>query len=164
MKRHLRKFLIAGLTFVIGVSLSLNWVSPGRVLPYCELAQNAQRYHGSTVRVRAHVSGESPTIYTIYQSECDPVEALASVVEVAHAAGSDADSQELWERLSAPQDEGTMRKAEVVLSGRFDSQFSTGCWGPKFRLSDVEIERVISISETPLPLSDPDEVPLRIRH
>lgn len=164
LKSHLRKFLIAGLTFVVGVSLSSNWVGPGRVLPYCELAKNADGYHGRTVRVRAHVSGEAPTIYTIFHSECDPVEALASRVEVAHAEVSSPEIRELWERLSGSRGDGAVRKAEVVLSGRFDGQFSNGCWGPKFKISEAKIERVISVSETRLPTFNPDEVPLRIRH
>ena len=164
VKRVAHKILTALVTFAVGVSLSLNWTLPLRSLAYCELARNAERYHGREVRVRARLLGtETPNGYVIFQLECDDVEALASWVEIAEARVSEPATVELREKMFAPKSEDTHREVEAVLTGRFDGEFSTGCWGPKFKISEAAIEQVLSVSEKPIPRTD-DEVPLRLRH
>ena len=164
MKRVAHKILIALVTFAVGVSLSLNWVPQPKTLGYCELVQNAEKHRGREVRVRARLSGDGAhSGYVIYQLECDPIEALASWVTLDEAQTARPEAIELRQKMFAPKLEDTRRQVEVVLRGRFGSEFGTGCWGPKFTISEAAIEQVLSVSEERLPPPS-DEMPLRIRH
>lgn len=152
MKRPAHKILIAFLTFATGVTLCLNWTTPTPTLAYCDLAKNAEKYHGREVRVRVFVTGggAAPRLYT-HHTEC-----ASSEVVMDGAAASKPEAVELRRRLSAPVAGGKFRQAEVVLNGRFCEDSSPGIrgWaGPRFKISDARIEQVISVSEQRRPMT-----------
>ena len=150
MKRVAHKILLVLLTFAVGVTLTLNWTTPVPTLAYCELAKNAEKYHGREVRVRAFVTGGGEALrLSTHHPECAPSKVLDSVVEMNRAATLKPEFVELRRRLSAPAPEDMFWKAEVVLSGRFhdESGPAHGWLGLRFRISDARIEQVISVSE-----------------
>src|SRR5688572_27624283 len=95
MKKLTIKVLIALLTFIIGVGAVMSWFLLGKnpvkesgpqPLPYCEVARNPELYHGKVIRVRATLSFGSGGMYVV--EDCDPVSALASLVELEGSEGS----------------------------------------------------------------------------
>ena len=159
MSRAAHKILTASLTFAVGVTLCLSWTTPVPTLAYCELAKNAEKYHGREVRVRAFVKGsrEMPSLYWTHHPECAPFKSLDAKVEMDRAAALKPEVVELWQKLSAPVAEDSFRRGEVVLGGRFydDAGPGLGGWaGARFRIADARIEQIISVSEQRRPMTE----------
>ncbi len=68
------------------------------------------------------------------------------------------------EELLVSGDKDKIKQAEAVIVGRFDGEFSTGCWGPAFKIAATKIELISPVSDyAPVPVPSGD-VPLRTRH
>ncbi len=122
--------------FAAGVILNGVWQRL-TTLPYCEIARNAERYHGETIRARATLIFGSDGMYVI--EDCDPVSALASLVEFD---GSNASRlrRNYVDEVLVPGHEARINKVDAIITGRFDAQFSPGCWVPAFRIVATEIQ------------------------
>ena len=153
------KVLIALLTFTVGVGAVTSWLmlrkgapkesSPQPLpskefnlqpLPYCEVARHPGLYHGKVVRVRATLSFGSDGMYVF--EDCDPVSALASLVELEDSEGAEPKARNYVDEMLTDQAEFQVRKIDSIIVGRFDGEFSTGCWLPKYRIAATSIEKV----------------------
>jgi hypothetical protein len=153
------KVLIALLTFTVGVGAVTSWLMlrksplkessprplPSREfslqpLPYCEVARNPRLYHGKVISVRATLSIGSDGMYVF--EECDPVSALASLVELEDSEGAGPKARNYVEEMLTDQTEFQVKKIDSIIVGRFDGEFSKGCWLPKYRIAATSIERV----------------------
>lgn len=141
---------------VLGLAWAFLWQSP-ETLPYCEVARNGERYHNKIVRVKATLGIYSDAVY-IYE-DCDPVEALGSLVGVSGANEIDTDGEE--NQLLVPAQD-SRKRVEAIVEGRFNAKFSLGCWGPKYRIVASHVELLSPVSDATPPLSN--EEGLRLKH
>lgn len=148
----MRKFIPILVALIFGAAVGLGsselrWRV--RTLPYCTVATNAESYHMRDVRVRARVSFGAQGMY-VYE-DCDPVEALASVVE--------------YEGKLPPRGiaDPPLRVADAIIEGEFNAYYTRGCWSPKFRIIARKIEVISPVqSYVPTPLYNDDG--MRIKH
>ena len=149
MRKLTVKLLVAMLTFIIGISAATSWFFFGEnqkkdsapaLLPYCEVARNPETYHGKVIRVRATLSFGSDGMYVF--EDCDPVEALASLVELEGSEGVSSKAHHYVEEMLTDQTEVQVKKIDAIIIGRFDGENSTGCWAPKYRIAATNIQKV----------------------
>ena len=126
-------------------------------LPYCEVARNAQHFHGKTIRTKATLIFGSDGMYVF--EDCDPVSALASLVEFEGARSRI--TRTYTEEVLVSDSPDQIQKVDAVITGRFAAEFSPGCWAPAFRIAATEIEFVSPVTEFKPPAS---ESGLRTRH
>ena len=129
-----------------------------QTMAYCHVARNAEEYHNKIIRVRVTLLMSSDATY-IYE-DCDPVEALASLVEID--SSSDSDTRGYVEQLLVQRDSSSLKKADAVIEGRFDAEFSRGCWGPKFHIAANKVELLTPLSDYVPP--QVDEEGMRTKH
>ena len=155
------KTLIIRLTAVLIVIISFaacgQW-RDARTLPYCEVARNAERYHHSKIRVEATLFLASDNAF-IYE-DCDPGEALAARVQVSDSSAIDTEGEA--NQLLVPTQHSTLRKVNAIVEGWFDAEFSTGCWGPKYRILATKVRLLTPVAEATPPLFSEDG--LRLKH
>lgn len=111
------------------------------------------------VRVKAKVHFGTSGTY-IYE-DCDPVEALASSIELEGgrpAVGIDYVYELL---LSGPP---RIKSADAIVEGEFDAHYSMGCWGPKFRITASKVELTSPIRDLVPPVSESEGPILRLKH
>jgi hypothetical protein len=160
----IRRIGVAVLAFLIGVAVFVAWRNSG-VKPYCEVARHGEWYHNTVVRVRATLLFGSGGIY-IYE-DCDPVEALATLVELDGA--NDSDTSGFVEELLVQREDSALQtrssplnKVDVIIEGRFNARFTKGCWGPKYHLAAKKIELLSPVTEyIPPNVGEPG---LRLKH
>jgi len=155
MKRLIKVAAIV-IAFVLGLAGSFIWQNPP-TLPYCEVARNGERYHNKIIRVKATLFLGSDSFY-IYE-DCDPVEALASLVHVSGANEIDIAGEA--NQLLVPA-QGSLKKADAIIEGRFNAKFSLGCYGPKYRIAASKVELLAPVSDATPPLFN--EEGLRMKH
>jgi hypothetical protein len=157
MRRLSLRVAVGLIAFAIGLGVFAVWRSR-KTLAYCEVARNAEKYHNKTVRVKATIIFGSGGMYIF--EDCDPVEALASLVEMDQADYCDTRSyvEELLVRTENP----SLKKVEAVVEGRFDAEFSKGCWGPKFHIAACRVELLTPVSDYHPP--QVGEEGLRMKH
>ena len=143
MKRLALIVVVVIPAFAAGVIIKGVW-QRFTALPYCEIARNAERYDGETIRARATLIFGSDGMYVF--EDCDPVSALASLVEFD---GSDASRlrRSYVDEILVSGKEARINKVEAVITGRFDAKFSPGCWAPAFRIVVTEIQFMSSVTE-----------------
>jgi hypothetical protein len=124
--------------FAVGWGVFQIWQSQRPAIPYCEVAQNAEWYHNRNIRVRARMIFGSDGTYVF--ENCDPVEALAAVVELPGSVRSN--SRNYVEEVLVTGEKAGIKSVEAIIEGRFDAKNSPGCWAPKFRITASEIEFV----------------------
>jgi hypothetical protein len=143
------KVLVAVLTFLIGISAATSWFFFGKnrnkesapqPLPYCEVARNPDLYHGKVISVRATLSFGSGGMYVV--EDCDPVSALASLVELEGSEGVSSKASNYVDEMLTDQTEFQVKKIDAIIVGRFDGENSRGCWAPKYRIAATSIQRV----------------------
>lgn len=141
--------LVAFLIFILGMGSAVSWfafrnrsagASISQPLPYCEVARNPERYHGKVIRVRATLSFGSGGMYVV--EDCDPVSALASLVELEGSEGSGPTGRNYVNEMLTDQTEFQVKKINTVITGRFDGEYSRGCWLPTYRIAATSIEKV----------------------
>src|SRR6185295_19857079 len=120
--------ILALLALVLGV-FAFALSRSRQPVAYCEVARNAERYHNKIIRVRATLILSSEAMY-IYE-DCDPVEALASSVEFADATKSDTRGyvEQLLVQPNDQRSDSSLKKVDAIIEGRFDGEYSPGCWG-----------------------------------
>ena len=141
MKRIIFSFVVTFLVLAIALTAIITWRNLG-TFPYCEIARNSEQYHRKVVRVRARLILGSEGMY-IYE-DCDPVSALASMVELKDSNGSNA--RNFVEEVLVSGDKDQVKKADAVVIGVFDGEYSRGCWGPQFHIVASSIELVSPIT------------------
>jgi hypothetical protein len=157
MRRIALKLAVALLAFVIGLAVFIMWRN-SPALSYCEVAQHGHWYHNTIVRVRATLIFGSGGMY-IYE-DCDPVEALASLVELEGASGSNTVGY--VEELLVQGNDSSLKKVDAVIEGRFDANFSMGCFGPKYHIAARKIQLLSPVTDYVPP--DVGRERLRIKH
>ena len=157
MKRRVFRVAIAVLGLVIClVAFRLGLSS--RTIPYCNVARNGEWFDNTSIRVRATLILGSDGMYVF--EDCDPVEALASLVEFEDT--STGSGRNYINEVLLTGDKAQVRKVDAIIEGRFDAKFSLGCWGPKYHIAATKIELMSAITDyNPGPVG---ETPLRIRH
>jgi hypothetical protein len=149
MNRTTVKITAALLTFIIGVAAAALWlVSPRSPeedttpapLPYCEVARNPGQYHDQVIRVRATLSFGSGGMYVV--DDCDPVSALSSLVEIDGSEGTFPKARNYVDEMLTDQTEVQIRKVEVIITGRFNGEFSNGCHLPSYHIAAQNIQVV----------------------
>ena len=155
MKRLIKLAAIV-IVFVLGLAGSFLRQRP-TMLPYCEVARNGEQYHNKNVRVRATLFLGSDSAF-IYE-DCDPGEALASLVDVSGANEIDTDG-EANQLLVPAQD--SLKKVDAIVEGRFNAEFSRGCYGPKFHILASKVELLSPVSDATSPWFN--EEGLRLKH
>jgi hypothetical protein len=148
MRRLPLKLLAGSLIFSIGVSAATSGDLFGKnqkklalaPLSYCEVARNPEPYHGKVIRVRATLSFGSEGMYIV--EDCDPVEALASLVELEGSEGASSNAHSYVDEMLTDQTEFQVKKVDAIIVGRFDGGHSTGCWAPKYRIAATNIQKV----------------------
>jgi len=159
MKHMVFRLAVALLAFTISVT-TLVPLGPSRTLPYCEMARNAEQYHGRIIRVRATLIFGSDGVY-VYE-DCDPVSALASLVEFEGSTGDNPTARNYVEEVLVSGEKDGIKKVDAVVTGLFDGEFSRGCWGPQFHISATNIELMSPVSDYRPTTSNDEE--LRTRH
>ena len=159
---YMRKAAFLVLAFLCaltaGVQSSNVWSRIQPAIPYCRVAKNAEWYHGRYIRVRSRlVFGTSGTY--VFES-CDPVEALASLVEMQAQPNSSAPGyvDEVLVTGEKPQ----VQTADAIIEGVFDAHSSTGCWAPKFHIQATNIQLMSEVR--PYSLPDDSDDGLRNKH
>ena len=160
MRRLLCKLASAVLVFAIGLGNFLPWQS-SQTLPYCQVARNSEWYHNRFIRVKARLILGSGGMY-VYE-DCDPVEALASMVELENESGASA--RNYVGEVLVTGDRPTVKKVDAIIEGHFDGKFSLGCWGPKYHIAASKIELVSAITDYEAGAAEgTGEIPQRTRH
>jgi hypothetical protein len=145
MRRHIISSTLALLTFAVGVGcalLSNEFIPPAVSL--CQLARHPEWYDQRVVRVAGAVS----EIYggaVVSEARCEAEGAWAAVMpgENYHV------SPEVETFLTDETPE--VRKAEVLVVGRFDKNATPGCFGPRFGIRAQSVELKSPVTVEPLP-------------
>jgi hypothetical protein len=157
MRRVILSVAAVVIGFVVGVGASRLWWS-SQTLPYCEVARNAEWYHNRMVRVKARLIFGSGGMYVF--EECNPVEALASKVELKGASGTGG--RGYVDEVLVSGEKPQVKKVDAIIEGRFNAKFSKGCWGPKYHIAATKIELMSAVTDfKPVPR---DETSRRTRH
>lgn len=152
------KRLIAAIVIACVLSMTVSFFSESpRTVPYCDVTRNGEEYHNKIVRVKATLFLSSESVY-IYE-DCDPVEALAARVDISGADEIDIDGEA--DQLKVPAQD-SLKKVEALVQGRFNAKFSSGCWGPKYRIMASKVELLSPVSEVASPWFS--EEGLRLKH
>ena len=117
MRRILIRVAVAVVAFGIGIGVSWIWFS-FRTLSYCEVARNSERYHNQSIRVEAMLIFGTGGMYVF--EDCDPVEALASLVEMHYTRESG--SRNYVEQVLLFGGSSKIKKVEAVIEGRFNGK------------------------------------------
>ena len=143
------------LSLVLGLGTGFVIVSPAPI-SLCDIDANRDKYTGKIVRLRVlvfnSVSVGAPGTLDRRISACS----LCAGEGARPWANVDLDVQQLsllretrhvWERDHVSE-EGKSYATEAILIGRFEKPIGiTGCFGPKYDLSEARIERVIATHE-----------------
>jgi hypothetical protein len=140
MKRILRKFAVLLVTFVIGVGTYSVWhrYNPASL---CDIEKHPRLYAGGEVYLHGVFKRTKFGIGT--GCRCGEFEAPAANIELAPS--------EIAE-LPLPESPiidgvGQVYLMDAVIVGQLDKDIGMGCFGPKYNIKNVRIERVISIRE-----------------
>jgi hypothetical protein len=105
-------------------------------VPYCLVANNAEKFHNTFIKVKARVVFDEAGSYVF--EDCDEIEALSSRLQF-----EDVDSEVgpvYVEKVLVTNSEFQMKSADAIIEGYFDAHASPGCWAPKFRIQVIKIE------------------------
>ena len=161
MKKLSLRFAAALIGFALGLSATWVWSSWGgsQTLPYCEVARNGEHYHNQIVRVRTTLIMGSDAMYIF--EDCDPVEALMARVEMNGGAAV-TDKGHYLDRLSENSPDSPPERFDAIVEGRFDAQFSMGCWVPKYHIAATKVE-ILTPATNEIPRMF-DEEGRRVKH
>jgi hypothetical protein len=143
--------LIVGAVLICGIAVAVRSIRLNHsrlTISLCEGARDPAKYDQQIIRVRASGWVTSSDIYrgaSIYDLSCDTHPAGASVeLDESYDPAS-----EVYAFLNYPKEE--IRKADVVVLGKFDQWASQGCWTPQFGIRATSIELVSPVIYEPLP-------------
>lgn len=143
--RKLIYLLVAVSTFTLGVGAYFLWFYFVPIpVSMCELARHPDWYDGKIIRVEAPAIGAYSGI-TLYDEGCNPGESAAFIeLDNGYLPKSEV-------RAFLVSSTPLIRKADVIVVGRFDKNASMGCFGPKFGIVATEIALQSTISFEPFP-------------
>jgi len=98
-----------------------------------ERSRSLYQYHNRNIRVKATMFIGVSRIYVA--EDCDPIEALITVVELDESTYL---GEQVYENWSTTAGNSGIKKVKAVIEGRF-SVISNGCWGPKYKLVATKI-------------------------
>lgn len=140
MKNLLRKITVLLVTFVIGVSAYSVWYKYNPT-SLCDIEKHPQLYMFGDVHLRA-----------VFVRTEFGIQAISFCGNVS-GAGIELAPDEIA-KLSLPVSTYSKNKTaeqiyymDAVIVGQMDSYIGMGCFGPKYNIKNVRIERVISIRE-----------------
>lgn len=139
------KLILLLSTFLVGTGSTLLWfkISPPTVT-LCQLAQNPEWYSGKNVRVEADARSFGAVF--IFDNTCNlPEKTAAAGVWLAEGYKLSGEAQTLY-----VESENEVRKARIVIIGRFDAHATRGCWTPKEAIHATSIELKSEITTEPL--------------
>src|SRR5882762_780615 len=145
MRRFTLSSFFAVLTFALGVGLTLlsyRFFPP--TVSLCELARHPEWYDQAVVRVNASASGIYEGLI-ISETGCEAEDAWAVVSrDESYTPGPEVESF----LISSNRE---IRKADVLLVGRFDRNATMGCFGPRFGIRVTSVELKSPVTVEPLP-------------
>ncbi len=143
--------LIVGAFLICGIAIAVRSIRSNRshrTISLCEVARDPAKYDQQIIRVRASGWVTSSDIYrgaSVYDLSCDTHPEGASIeLDESYNPASD-----VYAFLNYPKEE--VRKADVVVLGKFDQWASQGCWTPQFGIRATSIELVSPVASEPLP-------------
>jgi hypothetical protein len=145
MRRHMISGALALFTFAAGVGcalLSYKFMPPAVSL--CELARHPDWYNQKVVRVTGSASAIYGAVF-IGDAGCETQGAGANVMlGEGHRVAPEVEAFLTGE---APE----VRKAEVLVEGRFDKDAAPGCFGPRFGIQakSVELKSRVTVEHLP---------------
>jgi len=148
MRRWSFSFIVFVGCLTVGLNLfqmtrSTGLLSPfPKGMPYCTVANNAEAFHNTEIRVRAQVFFHNSGMY-VYE-DCDDVEALMSSVSFGSQDFADLNS---IETVAVANTYTRPMTATALIEGTFDAHASPGCWTPKFRIQATKIELLSPVTE-----------------
>jgi hypothetical protein len=110
----------------------------------CEVARDPAKYDQQIIRVRA-AGWVTSSDASVYDLSCDTHPEGASV-ELDESYNPPSD---VYAFLNYPKEE--VRKADVVVMGKFDQWASQGCWTLQFGIRATSIELISPVTSEPLP-------------
>jgi hypothetical protein len=165
-------FLFTGL--VIGAHYSpeiknQTWRLTGKVnqVDYCQLAQDQDLFHSTTVQVKARIVVMDSSIYLYGCTTGVSANLMAAILDDETSLSEEAKQ---WLQQLREQGKEAAVRSGAWFTGKFNGKLSSGCWGPAFGLEVKTIEFVEPISFEPEDLNGmsvtPTEegVPLRRYH
>jgi hypothetical protein len=142
--------LVVSVILICGIGLtvrSIRSTRSQRTISLCEVARDPAKYDQQTIRVRASGWVTSSDIYrdaSIFDLSCGTSDAAASVeLDESYNPAS-----EVYAFLNYPKEE--IRKADVVVLGKFEQWASQGCFTPQFGIRATSIELVSPVTFEPL--------------
>lgn len=148
MRRHTISSILALLTFAVGVGCTLlfyTFMPP--TVSLCALARHPQWYDQQVVRVTSSASALYGSV-VISGAVCE-VEGAWAAVRLGENYKV-APEVEAFLTSEAPE----VRKAEILVVGRFDQAATPGCYGPRFGIRATSVELKSPVSVEPLPERD----------
>jgi hypothetical protein len=151
MRTFIRALPSSVVTFTIGVLAAMAWSQLFRgPVSLCTLARNPEAYDGKLIRVEALGSITSLPMFSehyiiIAGPECKEPDgwAIINLDETLRL------SPEVDEFVNSTKPE--IRKAKVVVEGRFDQWATPGCLSPRFGIKSAKVTLVSPVTSEPLP-------------
>jgi hypothetical protein len=153
IKRIIRGLVVGSLTFAIGVSVASFWKEPGdiglpvgsiwhgqQVMSLCEVNSNPPLYRGKTIRFRSFV--ERGAVNTTAIAFCSTGEIASASLEL----DPNVPSGFPWpaSRATSTGDDDQVYLTDAVIVGQLDPGEREVCFGPKFSVRQVKIEKILS--------------------
>src|SRR6266550_6711810 len=134
--------LIVGAFLICGIAIAVRSIRSNRshrTISLCEVARDPAKYDQQIIRIRASgwvTSSDIDRGASVYDLSCDTHPEGASIeLDESYNPASD-----VYAFLNYPKEE--VRKADVVVLGKFDQWASQGCWTPQFGIRATSIELV----------------------
>jgi len=155
------RIMLRAIIFIVSITLScaigvtvraIRSYQHPRTISLCEVARDPGRYDQKTIRIRASSWVTSSDVYRstdIFDTSCETGVAAASV-ELDNLYIPPAEVNAF---LNSPSEE--IRKADVIVLGKFDQWATMGCWTPQFGIRATSIELVSPVTSEPLPTIEP---------
>lgn len=151
MRKVTRALTSSAVTFIIGVLVTavLSHLFP-RTVSLCTLALNPEAYDRKVIRVEALGSVTSSPVFSenyiiIAEPGCLESDGWASI----QLDGLLKLDPKVDEFVNSTRPE--IRRAKVVVEGRFDQWASLGCFSPKFGIKAARVTLISSVTTEPLP-------------
>lgn len=153
-------FLFTGL--VIGVHYSQMiknqaWQLTGKVneADYCQLAQDQDLFHNTTVRVKARIAVSGSFIYLYGCTTGVNANLMTAIIDDETSLSDEAKQ---WLHQLREQGKEKPVRSGAWFTGQFDGKWSPGCWVPAFALRVKTIEYFEPVS---FELEDPNGMPIK---
>ena len=151
LKAVVGRILVAALTFITGVTLSLPWQRPARTsqqgsaLSICESFNERATDGREIVRLRGMLYGNTDGTLVLNELDCGGQSTWIAVSFDKSLAGKD-ESRRFIDRMRKQSVGETMARVEVIVTGRLRATGSRDARVPQYSLSAVAYEQLTPIS------------------